>query len=175
MNIKKRELTKKAIIDSAVELIKRDGVSSVSISELSSKANVSRVTFYRYFNNVEEVIDEQVKLYYADLRELLVNVDANNEQDNERLIDEITNRFLDYKEFFKMLINNNMQHKMHIGLAKVVDEFSDKSSPDPKIHKYMVTAYTASFISILIRYIMKEDISRDELAHIIKTIDNIWK
>jgi len=49
------------IIDSTIELLQTRSLDLISITEISKAANVSRVTFYNYFQNKEDIIDVLVE------------------------------------------------------------------------------------------------------------------
>ena len=57
-------LSRKDYIVKANELIKRDGIYSVSIRKLAAEMGCSSANLYRYFSNLDELI------YYAQLGEL---------------------------------------------------------------------------------------------------------
>lgn len=55
--LSKRERTRLAIINSAIEIIADKGLDGSSIDELMAKADMARGTFYNYFQTREEVLD----------------------------------------------------------------------------------------------------------------------
>lgn len=49
------------IIDCTVDLLQKRPIDKISIMEITKAASVSRVTFYNYFNNREDIIDVLVE------------------------------------------------------------------------------------------------------------------
>ena len=69
-----KQLKKKQIVDTARELFFKHGVRRVTVEEICSKANVSKVTFYKYFDNKLDIAkyigDELIKLGFARFEEI---------------------------------------------------------------------------------------------------------
>ncbi|GMA65131.1 TetR/AcrR family transcriptional regulator [Alicyclobacillus fastidiosus] len=51
-----RNLMKEDILDAAFQLILEKGISAISIVELAKRVGTSRVTIYKYFNSIDEII-----------------------------------------------------------------------------------------------------------------------
>ncbi|MFB5188707.1 TetR/AcrR family transcriptional regulator [Alicyclobacillus fastidiosus] len=51
-----RNLMKEDILDAAFQLILEKGISAVSIVEIAKRVDTSRVTIYKYFNSIDEII-----------------------------------------------------------------------------------------------------------------------
>jgi AcrR family transcriptional regulator len=64
------------IVDTATELFRRFGARRVSIEELCQKAGVSKVTFYKYFENKADLIrhirDEMIEVSFSRFDEISV-------------------------------------------------------------------------------------------------------
>ncbi len=69
-----KSLKQTQIVDTATELFRRFGARRVSIEELSRKAGVSKVTFYRYFKNKADLIrhirDEMIEVGFSRFDEI---------------------------------------------------------------------------------------------------------
>ena len=62
---RRRELKKRNILDAALNLFLTNGVQKVSIAEIASKAAVSQVTIYNYFESKDNLVHEVIT-YYVD-------------------------------------------------------------------------------------------------------------
>lgn len=62
---RRRELKKRNILDAALNLFLTNGVQKVSIAEIASKAAVSQVTIYNYFESKDNLVHEVI-IYYVD-------------------------------------------------------------------------------------------------------------
>ena len=56
-----KELTRRAILESAKELIAETGTAEISLGELSAAAGIGRTTFYEYFADRDDVIASLVE------------------------------------------------------------------------------------------------------------------
>ncbi|HEY4786693.1 MAG TPA: TetR/AcrR family transcriptional regulator [Bacteroidales bacterium] len=54
-------MDKEKILDKCVDLFFKYGIKSMSIDDISFHLSISKKTFYQYFNNKDEVIDEIIK------------------------------------------------------------------------------------------------------------------
>ena len=63
--------TQNQLLDALNELIKSKELSCISITELCTKAGVNRNTFYYHYNNIYELIDDNMKLLSQELKEVL--------------------------------------------------------------------------------------------------------
>ncbi|MBU9713219.1 TetR/AcrR family transcriptional regulator [Evansella tamaricis] len=62
---RRRELKKKEILKTSLDLFMNFGVQKVSIAEIAEKANVSQVTIYNYFDSKDNLVHETI-IYYID-------------------------------------------------------------------------------------------------------------
>lgn len=60
MENKKSTLSKKLTRDTLLELLDQEDLSKISVRRLCSVAHINRGTFYNYYNNVQEVLEEIV-------------------------------------------------------------------------------------------------------------------
>ena len=57
---------KEKIIECALRLIEEKGYDNVSVSEITKAAGVSKGAFYIHFNSKEDLIEQQISLYFDD-------------------------------------------------------------------------------------------------------------
>ena len=80
---KKNQATRMCIGDALIELMKHKDFNSIKVSEISKAADVSRVTFYKYYHSKEEivadylqqVVDGYIQLNKGNLRHDFPNYD----------------------------------------------------------------------------------------------------
>lgn len=75
--IAKKHSTKDYITISLYYLMSKYDYDSISVTDICSKARVSRMSFYRYFNNKEDIFinycDERFEEFFASLKEKQIN------------------------------------------------------------------------------------------------------
>ena len=54
----KKEAKKNSLLQAALELIQKKGVSKTSISEIAERANVAKGTFYLYFKDKDALLEQ---------------------------------------------------------------------------------------------------------------------
>lgn len=133
-NIEKNTYVKKQITASLLSLLKQKDLSDISISEITSYAGVSRVSFYRNYNEKEDILREYIKRQLADWMKENVK-----EQDSSE--DKLVNIFAyltEYKHFYQLLSKRNLLHLLK-------DIVMEAFGPKPEHGNF--EAYVAAFIA----------------------------
>ena len=60
-------ITKQKLLDTAEDLIKTNGLSSLSVEEITKEADVAKGTFYTYFKHKEDIIAEICRGYFKQI------------------------------------------------------------------------------------------------------------
>ena len=66
--ITKSKDNKKRIIDAALSLINEKGYANVSVNEITNRAGVSKGAFYIHFKSKEDLIEQQITLFYDEYK-----------------------------------------------------------------------------------------------------------
>ena len=61
-------LSKECIVSAILQLINDKPLSSISVSELCSKAGVSRMTFYRNYDSIEDIFVKQLNEIFEEYK-----------------------------------------------------------------------------------------------------------
>lgn len=106
------------IINTSKDLFWKYGIKRVTVEEICEEAGVSKMTFYRYFNNKTEVAKSVIDLIFSD------GLDQYRE---------IMNRNISFKEKVKLQLL-----KKHEGIQEISHEFIQDvyNSQDPEIRKH---------------------------------------
>lgn len=98
--------TKKIIKNTFLELLSKKDIKKISVSELCSKADINRATFYRYYLDVFDLLDSIKKEFETELKAAYV---PKNERENTVLnfSKAMLAVFLENKELVKILFNTN--------------------------------------------------------------------
>jgi AcrR family transcriptional regulator len=73
---RKKEKTRRAIEDAALELFAEHGYEATTVNQIAERAEVSTATFFRYFGTKQEVIFGEGGDEFADLRRAVVECPA---------------------------------------------------------------------------------------------------
>lgn len=98
--------TKKIIKNTFLELLAKKDIKKISVSELCSKADINRATFYRYYLDVFDLLDSIKKEFETELKQAYAPKD---EKENTVLnfSKAMLTVFLENKELVKILFNTN--------------------------------------------------------------------
>lgn len=108
---------KEYIQEALVELLKKQSIKDISITDLTEKAGIARSTFYRYYSSLDEVIDDYILAIFSKMRkEKSFNF---NVQSTIRGFLEI---FYDYRDFFRLLARRGLLERVERFLFKVCYE-----------------------------------------------------
>ncbi|WP_025688902.1 TetR/AcrR family transcriptional regulator [Paenibacillus zanthoxyli] len=99
-NIKKD--TKEWITFALLELLKTNRLSKLTVSEVVKKAGVSRMGFYRNYENLEQVLKEYYEPKFADIFNKIAF-----KKSHEQKIADLTSFFLDLSKDFHMAIEGD--------------------------------------------------------------------
>ncbi|MGN0627132.1 MAG: TetR/AcrR family transcriptional regulator [Oscillospiraceae bacterium] len=146
-------LTKHAIMDGYMELVVSKGTSEVSVTEICRKCNVSRKTFYYYFVDrydlLEQIFVEEVE---APLKESM-----ETEQEPKDYLLNFYNHFLLNKSFYIIAIKENGQNSLFENIIERLEKVNmvriEKYYPDIRQREYISYKFAASQAMLLKKWI----------------------
>ena len=99
--------TKKAIREATLSLLAKKNIDDISITELALTAQINRKTFYNYYQNIYQVIDEIENETVEKFASAIQSTDWFNgdELDFHKVFFCVTQSVRDNMEFFRYLLN----------------------------------------------------------------------
>ncbi len=134
-NTEKNSYVKTQITNTLLELLKEKELKDISISEITTAAHVSRISFYRNFNNKDNIIKEYMHLT---LDEWKKNNPKTSEHTEDDLLGDIFAYITEYKDFYLLLSERNIFYFLK-------DIIMDTLGPKAEYPNF--GAYTSAFIS----------------------------
>ena len=131
----KNSYVKTKITATLLELLKEKELDKISISEITVKAEVSRVSFYRNYENKEDIIKEYISLT---INEWNKKHHKTNERSEDEMLGDIFSYITEYKDFFLLLKDRKLFY--------LIKDFII-AGLGPKAEYPNFTAYTAAFIA----------------------------
>lgn len=110
---------KKRMIETAIDLFAHKGFHAVSVKEITDNSDVSKGTFYIYFDSKEDLLLSIYKYYYQLMMERIDQVRARNAGPKDSLASQIQVYFetlIDNKSFILMLLREQ------VSIGKKVEE-----------------------------------------------------
>lgn len=164
--IRSREWIYKALID----LMETKSFQDISISNITTKAGVARLTFYRNYNSKEDIIIHEGRKIYEKLR-----VDLNETVVDDEVIynsiRKIISVFNDFSGLFKLLLRDNLDYlimqSFEVEISNILKEIFGVDNTD----KYKVKFYEGALFAIAVEWIKNsQEESIDEMTSIIYKI-----
>ena len=135
MQTKKNNYVKKQITNALLRLLKEKKLKDISISEITTTAKVSRISFYRNYHDKDTIIKEYM---YLTLNEWNENHPQNNEHTEDEILGDIFAYITEYKDFYLLLRDRGMFYFLK-------DIIMDTLGPKAEYPNF--GAYTAAFIA----------------------------
>ena len=104
-NEQKNTYVKRQITNALLELLKEKSIADISITELTQKAQIGRVSFYRNFQTKEDILKEESDRLIKEWGKLY---EANPESSPETLFPSLFDFYRDHKEFYTILYQAGM-------------------------------------------------------------------
>lgn len=146
-------LTKRAIMDGYIDLVIEKGTSEISVTEICSRCNVSRKTFYYYFTDrfdlLENIFIEEVE---APLKESM-----EKRQEAKDYLLNFYDHFLLNRSFYIIAIKENGQNSLFEDIIARIEKINmkrlEKYYPDLKQREYTSYKFAASQAMLLKKWI----------------------
>ncbi|MFM9279464.1 TetR/AcrR family transcriptional regulator [Paenibacillus jiagnxiensis] len=149
----KKQKTKDLIYNALMELMRTKNLNSLSITELCKKAGVSRVTFYRYYEILEDVILEYIDQIFTNYFDLVSKTES---IDNHTITLLFFNRFREEKTLIVNLMNSNassiLLEKCNEYLFALTNRIVGENLYEKQKENYIVKFVVGGFFNTLIEW-----------------------
>lgn len=159
----KSKFTRKCIGDAIIDLLKNVDFESLKISNIVSRAGVSRMTFYSHYKSINDALDDYLQMIISEYLKAI-----NNEEDRSKYLtyDHILfalNFFDEYRLFFLTMHKCNKYSL----LIRSVNDFMEKYMiPNKKITIYEMYAYAGGLLNtFMIWEVSGKKESAEEIAN----------
>lgn len=181
--------TERRIKAALIELLKTKNLSDISVSELCSKADIHRSTFYAHYDNTTELVVDLEQSLTADFfkkNEALAKVVADNDavslKDSMLTLKTVLSECLDYLKKHRHLFvfygagvfGNGSDLAKHVNELLFIPILNANGIKDETQIDYMLTCYVAGVNSIIEKWI-KEGCTKspEEIFAIIQKCFNL--
>ena len=135
MDNEKNSYVTKAITNALLELLNEKDMNEISISEITSKAQVGRVSFYRNYKNKEGIIER----YIFSIVNQWKNENETENASPSDVLKKLFDHLIEYKAFYTMLYQKKLFHIFRDVLKEII---TSKKEPLSNVE-----AYATAFIS----------------------------
>ena len=165
-NEQKNTYVKKQIKSALLDLLKEKSLADISISELTSKAGIGRVSFYRNYQTKEDILKEESDNLIKEWGKLYEN---DPESSPETLFPSLFDFYRDHREFYTSLYNAGMSAIMLETILSTIQITSEMNN----LEAYLKSFWAYGMYGWLIEWIkrgMQE--SGEELSLLFKLTHN---
>lgn len=148
-------MAKECIVTALIQLSDQKPFSTITISELTERAGVSRMTYYRNYTSKEDVfksyMDELVEQYYMDISRIK-KPETHGEYNN---ILHCFRYFEKYNDFVSCLINIGMGGLLLNAITTyIISVYYSEDDPDTTLY-YQLQSYAGSLFNVYIAWITR--------------------
>ncbi|MDB9985608.1 TetR/AcrR family transcriptional regulator [Pelagibacterales bacterium] len=93
-SLSKKDRTRAAIIDGAIDVLSKKGYQNSSIKEMAEKAGIANGTFYNHYKDRKSIFDEVGKLIAIELTKTIEENESNTKDPAQKIINS-TKRFIE--------------------------------------------------------------------------------
>lgn len=165
-------LAKECMVTALIQLANKRPLSSISISELTKRAGVSRMTYYRNYSSKEEIfkkyLDEIVDSYQLDIMQM----ESQEHYGSYQNILHCFKYFKKYQEFIRCLLHVGMGDLLLDALNNYMIHTYYKDTVNETLY-YTLQAYAGSLVNVYVAWLKngaKEEI--EKMADIIYQLYN---
>ena len=147
-NVQKNSYVKKQITATLIDLLKKKSLSEISISELTDKAGIGRVSFYRNYQGKEDILKEESNRLIREWGKLY---ESNPESAPETLFPSLFDFYRDHKDFYTTLYNAGLSSIMMETIIGTI-----QITPDMKnLEAYMKSFWAYGIYGWLLEWIKR--------------------
>ena len=163
-NQESNELTRECIDMALMYLMSEKPFESISISEITKRAGVSRTAFYRNYTSKEDVIREIGKYVIDQLVSILDNIKTAGDV-HDRLV-EFFEKIKEHKEQVELLVKGDVSLKLLFPNAHIMENVIPAKTQS---EHYRMVAVDSALVGVVKEWITNGcDLSPEEMALIIE-------
>jgi len=159
--------TRKILKDSLISLMKEHPITNIGIKEICACAEISRSTFYVYYENVYHLLEEIEGELFEYFNDLLKQIDVSVKRNSRKYLSAYKDKFMEFisdknNPLLVLLSENgdiNFQKKFFQKLIDQVRKIIQNTVKNPDIHIH--EAYSVFYIHGtigLIQYLLKNNL-----------------
>ena len=169
--------TRKAIFESLAELLTEKELRSITVQELSDKADIHRITFYKHFMDVYDAYDQLEELILSDL---MLIITEQGEKLNYEVYPVVFKYITDNPKYFRMIFSPHNTSTLYQKVLKMVEGlnrviWSEKYGVDIKddLVSCVIRYHSNGCLSIIAGWVLSG--FKESSDFIIKTLSELDK
>lgn len=160
------------IIDALLQLLNHKQLQKISIKDLCESAGVGRVTFYRHFDSIDDVLRRHCDDRFDQLRQYLLNYYKDSQ--SEPFLKPLLMYWYHDSQILEILIRYNKQDMIREAFMQMIQTMKKKSVQtgisDDNMSSYQLVIQSSVAIAVLGKWIENgKDVPPDALSQSILT------
>ena len=149
-----KQFSRDCMVQALIQLLQTKSLSNITISELTERAGVSRMTYYRNYNSMDEIFISYLKdLVDAYRQDVAAWPDKGNYNDYRNML-HCYEYFDHYREFIACLVNTGLGHLLLQALdSYILDTYYTEDKG--RDFYYTLRAFSGSLYNIYVTWIME--------------------
>jgi len=147
-NEQKNTYVKKQILAALLDLLKDKPLSDISVSELTNKAKIGRVSFYRNYQNKEDILKEESDRLIKEWGRLY---ESDPESTPESLFPSLFDFYRNHREFYTILYNAGMSSIMMETIISTIQIMPEM----PNLEAYMKSFWAYGIYGWMLEWIKR--------------------
>ena len=158
------------MVQALIQLLKTKSLSNITITELTERAGVSRMTYYRNYHSLDEIFSSYLKdLVESYRQDVAAWPDKGNYNDSRNML-HCYEYFYHYKELIACLVQTGLGHLLLQALdGYILDTYYTEDKG--RDFYYTLRAFSGSLYNIYVTWILEDSKeSAEEIVSIIRKI-----
>lgn len=158
------------MVQALIQLLKTKSLSNITITELTERAGVSRMTYYRNYHSLDDIFSSYLKDMVESYRQDVATwPDKGNYNDSRNML-HCYEYFNHYKEFIACLVQTGLGHLLLQALdGYILDTYYTEDKGQD--FYYTLRAFSGSLYNIYVTWILEDSKeSAEEIVSIIRKI-----
>ena len=172
MSMKKsNSFSRECMVQALIQLLKTKSLSNITISELTERAGVSRMTYYRNYHSLDEIFSSYLQdLVEAYKLDVAAWTDKGSYNDSRNML-HCYEYFSHYKEVIACLVQTGLGHLLLQALdSYLLDTYYTEDKG--RDFYYTLRAFSGSLYNIYVTWILED--SKESAEEIVSIIRNIY-
>lgn len=149
-----KQFSRDCMVQALIQLLQTKSLSNITISELTERAGVSRMTYYRNYNSMDEIFISYLKdLVDAYRQDVAAWPDKGNYNDYRNML-HCYEYFDHYREFIACLVNTGLGHLLLQALDSYILDTYYREDKGRDFY-YTLRAFSGSLYNIYVTWIME--------------------
>lgn len=158
------------LVNALLTLMETKPYPKITVKDICQKADLSRQTFYNFFETKDDIILFCIKRCYLEMMDSLKSKPSLLLSD---ITEELVKTFHKNQHLIHLIISQNLEHLLEYELASVIQIFAEQVNPETSNHPYTYgTAFLTGAIAHTVIYWFKDSqpISSEQLAALLTNI-----